>query len=85
MWMTLREKLMPGKTLVDLREMIEHDHEHEKETESSVRKAQIVKIFAFRKSSIRFAAGSFAKRNEKGAGRTRAAESPGIVACLTKC
>ena len=40
----LAEKLMPGKTLVDLRRMIEHDLEHEKEHEvERAKEAQIVK------------------------------------------
>ena len=40
----LAEKLVPGKTLVDLRQMIEHDLEHEKEHEiERAKEAQIVK------------------------------------------
>ncbi len=40
----LADKLVPGKTLVDLRHMIEHDLEHEKEHEiEHAKEAQIVK------------------------------------------
>jgi trigger factor len=40
----LAEKLMPGKTLADVRHMIEHDLEHEKEHElERAKEAQIVK------------------------------------------
>src|SRR6266480_4989732 len=40
----LADKLIPGKTLVDLRHMIEHDLEHEKEHEvERAKEAQIVK------------------------------------------
>ncbi len=40
----LADKLVPGKTLVDLRHMIEHDLEHEKEHEiERAKEAQIVK------------------------------------------
>jgi trigger factor len=40
----LAEKLMPGKTLADVRHMIEHDLEHEKEHElERAKEAQVVK------------------------------------------
>ncbi len=57
----LAGKLVPGKTLADLRQMIEHDLEHAKENDAErAKEAQIVKYLA-RANPVRPASAAFAK------------------------
>ena len=72
----LADKLIPGKTLVDLRHMIEHDLEHEKEHEvERAKEAQIVKYLhehisfemppALMKNETRRVLGELVQRNRE--------------------